>query len=238
MRLILADDSALIREGLALVLERDGFEVDAVADGVTLLDAVRRNPPQVVVSDIRMPPTFNEEGLEAAINIRQNYPAVAVLLLSQHLEATYAERLLSSAGGGRVGYLLKDRVTDIPTFLQAVRRVTDGEIVVDPSIIETLVSRRRIDNPLDRLSERERGVLAMMAEGWSNNGIGERLHLAPKTVESHVGAILTKLGIADSRDENRRVLAVLAFLRAPRTPQVTEQPLPDGLTGMRRTPRY
>ena len=217
MRLILADDSALIREGLALVLERDHFEVTAVADTVALLEAVRRNPPDVVVSDIRMPPAFTEEGLDAAIQIRQSHPEVGVLLLSQHLEAAYAERLLSSATGGRVGYLLKDRVTDIPAFLQAVRRVMAGEVVVDPSIIEILVSRRRVDNPLDTLSQREREVLAMMAEGWSNNGIGERLHLAAKTVESHVGAILAKLGIADSRDENRRVLAVLAFLRAPRS---------------------
>jgi DNA-binding NarL/FixJ family response regulator len=213
MRLIVADDSTLLREGVSMVLTDAGFEVTSVGDATALIDAVDRLQPDAVITDIRMPPTFSQEGLEAALAIRHRYPDVAVLVLSQYLEAAYAVRLLEADPLGRVGYLLKDRVTDIPTFIQAVRRVASGETVVDPAVISTLVQRQRVDNPLDRLTQRERDVLALMAEGWSNQGIGERLSLAPKTVETHVGVILAKLGLADSPDENRRVLAVLAFLR-------------------------
>jgi DNA-binding NarL/FixJ family response regulator len=213
MRVIVADDSTLLREGVSLVLTDAGFEVTAVADAAALIEAVDRLHPDVVITDIRMPPTFSQEGLEAALTVRQSHPDVAVLVLSQYLEAAYAVRLLEADQLGHVGYLLKDRVTDIPTFIHAVRRVAAGETVVDPAVISTLVQRQRVDNPLDRLTPRERDVLALMAEGWSNQGIGERLNLAPKTVETHVGVILAKLGLAESPDENRRVLAVLAFLR-------------------------
>ena len=213
MRVIVADDSTLLREGVSMVLTDAGFEVTSVGDAAALIDAVDRIRPDVVITDIRMPPTFSQEGLEAALAIRHRYPDVAVLVLSQYLEAAYAVRLLEADRLGRVGYLLKDRVTDIPTFIQAVRRVASGETVVDPAVISTLVQRQRVDNPLDRLTQRERDVLALMAEGWSNQGIGERLSLAPKTVETHVGVILAKLGLGESPDENRRVLAVLAFLR-------------------------
>jgi DNA-binding NarL/FixJ family response regulator len=140
-------------------------------------------------------------------------------VLSQYLGAAYAVRLLESDRLGHVGYLLKDRVTDIPTFLEAVRRVAAGETVVDPAVIQTLVERQRLNNPLERLTTRERAVLALMAEGWSNHGIGERLHLAPKTVETYIGLILTKLGLTESPAENRRVLAVLTFLRGPQPPR-------------------
>lgn len=213
MRVIVADDSTLLREGVSMVLSDAGFDVSSVADAEALIAAVDSAEPDVVITDIRMPPTFNQEGLEAALQIRSRHPDVAVLVLSQYLEAAYAVRLLEADQLGRVGYLLKDRVTDIPTFVQAVRRVANGETVVDPAVIGTLVARQRIDNPLDRLTQRERDVLALMAEGWSNQGIGERLSLAPKTVETHVGVILAKLGLSESPDENRRVLAVLAFLR-------------------------
>jgi DNA-binding NarL/FixJ family response regulator len=213
MRVIVADDSTLLREGVSVVLTDAGFDVTSVVDAAALLDAVDRLHPDVVITDIRMPPTFRQEGLEAALTIRHRYPDVAVLVLSQYLEAAYAVRLLEADQLGSVGYLLKDRVTDIPTFIHAVRRVAAGETVVDPAVISTLVQRQRVDNPLDRLTQREREVLALMAEGWSNQGIGERLRLAPKTVETHVGVILAKLGLSESPDENRRVLAVLAFLR-------------------------
>jgi DNA-binding NarL/FixJ family response regulator len=218
MRVIVADDSTLLREGVSMVLTDAGFDVTSVADAAALIDAVDRLHPDAVITDIRMPPTFSQEGLEAALEIRKKYPDVAVLVLSQYLEAAYAVRLLEADQLGRVGYLLKDRVTDIPTFIQAVRRVASGETVVDPAVISTLVQRQRVDNPLDRLTQRERDVLALMAEGWSNQGIGERLSLAPKTVETHVGVILAKLGLAESPDENRRVLAVLAFLRGSARP--------------------
>lgn len=213
MRLILAEDSTLLRQGLVSVLRDEGFEVlRAVPDAPGLLDAVAACAPDVVVTDIRMPPTFTDDGLAAALEIRRDHPTVGVLVLSQYLEAAYAVRLLDARATGGVGYLLKDRITAIPTFADAVRRVGAGESVIDPAVIRTLVHRPRRDNPLDRLTEREREVLALMAEGRSNRGIGERLFLSPKTVENHVGAVLSKLGLRDSPDENRRVLAVLTFL--------------------------
>jgi DNA-binding NarL/FixJ family response regulator len=213
MRVILAEDSALLREGLVRLLGDVGIEVtQAVADADALLSAVDGQPPDVVVTDIRMPPTFTDEGLAAALTIRTRHPGVAVLVLSQYLEAAYAERLLQHSATG-AGYLLKDRVNDVRALSDAIVRVARGESVVDPEVIRTLVGRARLDNPLDRLTDREREVLALMAEGWSNQGIGDRLYLSAKTVEGHVGSIMTKLQIAESRDENRRVLAVVRYLR-------------------------
>jgi DNA-binding NarL/FixJ family response regulator len=213
MRVILAEDSALLREGLVRLLGDVGIEVtQAVGDADALLSAVDGQPPDVVVTDIRMPPTFTDEGLAAALTIRTRHPGVAVLVLSQYLEAAYAERLLQHSATG-AGYLLKDRVNDVRALSDAIVRVARGESVVDPEVIRTLVGRVRLDNPLDRLTDREREVLALMAEGWSNQGIGDRLYLSAKTVEGHVGSIMTKLQIAGSRDENRRVLAVVRYLR-------------------------
>jgi len=213
MRVILAEDSPLLREGLARLLVDDGVEVtQTVADAATLLAAVAAEQPDLVVTDIRMPPTFTDEGLSAAIEIRARYPDVAVLVLSQYAEAAYAERLLRE-GSTRVGYLLKDRVNNVATLHDAMSRVVRGESVIDPEIVRTLVTRPRQQNPLDRLTERERDVLALMAEGRSNYGIGDRLHLSPKTVEAHVGAIMTKLDLADTADDNRRVAAVVRYLR-------------------------
>jgi DNA-binding NarL/FixJ family response regulator len=210
---ILAEDSLLLREGLARLLGDAGIEVThAVGDSDALLAAVEAQPPDVVVTDIRMPPTFTDEGLTAALTIRTRNPQIAVLVLSQYLEAAYAERLLGHSTTG-AGYLLKDRINDVRTLVDAITRVANGESVVDPEVIKTLVGRPRLDNPLDLLSGREREVLALMAEGLSNQGISDRLYLSTKTVEGHVGSIMTKLQLTDSRDENRRVLAVLRYLR-------------------------
>jgi len=214
VRVILAEDSVLLREGLARLLGDADIEVThAVGDADALLAAVDTQPPDVVVTDIRMPPTFTDEGLTAALTIRARHPNVAVLVLSQYLEAAYAERLLRHSATG-AGYLLKDRVNDVTTLCDAIIRVARGESVTDPEVIRTLVARPRLDNPLDRLTHREREVLALMAQGWSNQGIGDRLFLSAKTVEGHVGSIMTRLRIADSREENRRVLAVIRYLRS------------------------
>jgi DNA-binding NarL/FixJ family response regulator len=183
-----------------------------VADAAALRAAVAAEAPDVVVTDNRMPPTFTDEGLTAALEIRAHYPHVAVLVLSQYAEAAYAERLLRDANT-RVGYLLKDRVHDVTALHDAMVRVARGESVIDPEIIRTLVARSRQRNPIDRLTDRERDVLAVMAEGRSNHGIGERLHLSPKTVETHVGAIMAKLDLPDTVDDNRRVAAVIRYLR-------------------------
>jgi DNA-binding NarL/FixJ family response regulator len=213
VRVILAEDSPLLREGLARLLADSGVEItQTVADAPTLLAAVHAEQPDVVVTDIRMPPAFSDEGLAAAVEIRSRYPDVAVLVLSQYAEAAYAERLLRD-GASRVGYLLKDRVNDVSALHDAMLRVARGESVVDPEVVRTLVSRPRQRNPLDRLTDRERAVLALMAEGRSNQGIGERLHLSAKTVETHVGAIMAKLDLPDSADDNRRVSAVVRYLR-------------------------
>lgn len=212
MRVILAEDSSLLREGLARLLTDAGIEISqTVADAVTLLSAVAAEPPDVVVTDIRMPPTFTDEGLTAALEIRARHPEVAVLVLSQYSEAAYAERLLRDATA--IGYLLKDRVNDVRALCEAMERVASGETVIDPEVVRTLVSRPRQPNPLDRLTDRERDVLALMAEGRSNQGIGQRLHLSAKTVETHVGAILAKLDLPDTVDDNRRVAAVVRYLR-------------------------
>ena len=213
MRVIVAEDSSLLREGLARLLADAGVEVtQTVADATALRAAVAAEQPDVVVTDIRMPPTFTDEGLAAALDIRARYPEVAVLVLSQYSEADYAERLLGG-DATRVGYLLKDRVNDVATLHDAMVRIVAGESVIDPEVIRTLITRPRQQNPLDRLTERERDVLALMAEGRSNLGIGARLHLSAKTVETHVGSIMTKLELPDTPDDNRRVAAVVRYLR-------------------------
>ncbi len=214
MRVILAEDAALLRQGVARLLRDAGVEVtDSVSDAVALIRAVDTDPPDVVITDIRMPPTFNDEGLVAAIDIRAAHPGVGVLVLSQYSEASYAERLLA-AGTSHIGYLLKERVGDSTALTEAAERVAAGGCVIDPEVIRTLVARPRVDDTLGRLTDRERAVLSHMAQGWSNQGIAERLFLSQKTVEAHVTSILTKLGLQESPDGNRRVLAVLRYLRA------------------------
>jgi DNA-binding NarL/FixJ family response regulator len=203
----------LFREGLVRVLEDAGFEVVAQAgDAAELHHAVIRTKPDVAIVDVRMPPTQTDEGARAAKEIRERYPEVGLLVLSQVVEARHALELLSESPEG-FGYLLKDRVMDIEEFLEAVRRVGRGGTAIDPEVISQLFGRRRAEDPLAELTPREREVLSLMAEGRSNRGICEKLVLSPKTVESHVNRIFTKLRLAPAPDDHRRVLAVLAFLR-------------------------
>jgi DNA-binding NarL/FixJ family response regulator len=213
VRLIVADDSMLFREGLARLLSEVGFEV--VGQTASAEDLVRRVgglQPDVAIVDIRMPPTFSDEGLVAARELGERHPEVGVLVLSQYIESSFAMRLLEEGSAGR-GYLLKDRVDDLDAFAAAIRRVGGGGSVVDPEVIAALVDRSREPGPLDELTEREREILKMMAEGRSNSGICERLTLSPRTIESHVRTIFIKLGLSPADDDNRRVLAVLAYLR-------------------------
>ena len=213
MRVILADDSVLLREGLARMLSESGFEVVAqVGNAEALLAAVDADPPDVCIVDIRMPPTNTTEGLQAALHLRVHHPGVAVLVLSQYVETRFAIELLARGADG-VGYLLKDRVGDVSELLAAVRSVVAGRSVIDPTVVSRLVGRRRQADPMETLTAREREVLEQMAEGRSNRAIGERLFLSPKTVEAHVSAIFSKLGIEDTADDNRRVLSVLTWLR-------------------------
>ena len=213
LRVVLADDDVLLREGLASLLGRTGFQVAGQAgDGVQLLDLVRDTAPDLVVVDIRMPPTHTSEGLEAARAIRQELPETGILVLSAYAEVEHAMELLAS--GRRIGYLLKSRVTDVGEFVDTLQRIANGGSVVDPGLVQELVSARRRSDPLGVLSEREREVLALMAEGRSNSGIARRLWVTEGTVEKHVRSILAKLSLPETNDDHRRVLAVLTFLEA------------------------
>jgi DNA-binding NarL/FixJ family response regulator len=213
VRVIVADDAALFRAGIGRLLADAGFDVTGqVGDAGALLDAVDRDPPDAVVVDIRMPPTHTTEGLDAARSLAERHPSVGVLVLSAHVEPHYAMQLVESGASG-TGYLLKDRVADPGELVDAIRRVAAGGVVIDPGVVARLVGRARARNPLDALSEREREVLAAMAEGRSNQAIGERLFLSPKTVEAYVHSVFGKLGLHQAADVNRRVLAVIAYLR-------------------------
>jgi DNA-binding NarL/FixJ family response regulator/class 3 adenylate cyclase len=214
LRVALADDTVLLREGIARLLSEAGFEIvgqSGTADDLLL--KVRSYAPDVAVVDIRMPPTQTDEGLRAAQEIRANHPHVGVLVLSQHVEPAYAMELLAESAEG-VGYLLKDRVSDIDEFTAAVRRVAEGGSALDPALVTQLVGRRRKHDPIDDLTPREREVLELMAEGRSNQAIAERLFITPRAVEKHITSIFGKLGLPPASDDHRRVLAVLAFLRA------------------------
>jgi serine/threonine-protein kinase PknK len=212
-RVVLADDDVLLREGLASLLDRSGFDVVGQAgDGVELLALVRSIRPELAIIDIRMPPAQATEGLDAARIIREELPGTAIIVLSAHVEVEEAMELL--AGGDRLGYLLKSRVTDVAEFIATVERVTAGASVVDPFLVRELVNARRRRDPLDVLSPREREVLALMAEGASNAGIASRIYVSEGTVEKHVRSILTKLDLPESQADHRRVLAVLRFLEA------------------------
>jgi DNA-binding NarL/FixJ family response regulator len=214
VRVVIADDSVLLREGLVRVLVEGGFDVVAQAgDASQLLHAVDETKPDVAIVDVRMPPTHTDEGARAAKEIRETHPDVGVLVLSQVVEAGHALDLFSERPEG-FGYLLKDRVLEIDEFFESVRRVARGGTAVDPEVVAQLMGRRRDADPLEDLSPREREVLALMAEGFSNRGICSRLYLSPKTVETHVHSIFGKLRLPPAADDHRRVLAVLAFLRA------------------------
>jgi DNA-binding NarL/FixJ family response regulator len=211
LRVVLAEDDVLLREGLASLLQRSGFEVVGQAgDATRLLALVAGQTPDLVVVDIRMPPTHTAEGLDAARQIRTQHPEIGILVLSAHVEVDHAMELLASGRG--VGYLLKSRVTDVEEFLDTLQRIAKGGSVVDPTLVAELVAARHRDDPLAELSAREREVLALMAEGRSNAGIAHRLWVTEGTVEKHVRSILTKLTLPETTDDHRRVLAVLTFL--------------------------
>ena len=212
MRVVLAEDSVLLREGVARLLRDAGFEVVGQASNADeLLLKVRSYSPDVAIVDIRMPPTHTDEGLRAAQEIRERYPGTSVLVLSQYAEPAYAMELLSESAEG-VGYLLKDRVSDVNDFCAAVKRVAEGGSALDPTVVSQLVGRRRRDDPVSELTPRETEVLELMAEGRSNQAIGERLFITPRAVEKHVTSIFGKLGLAAAAEDHRCVLAVLAYL--------------------------
>jgi DNA-binding NarL/FixJ family response regulator len=212
-RVALAEDDVLLREGLASLLERSGFDVVGQSgDGDELMALVREHRPDLAIVDIRMPPTHSTEGLDAARLIRQEFPETAILVLSAHVEVEHAMDLLAS--GQHSGYLLKSRITDVDEFIETVERIVKGGSVVDPGLVQELVAARRVDDPLEDLSPREREVLSLMAEGRSNAGIARELWVTEGTVEKHVHSILMKLRLPETGDDHRRVLAVLTFLEA------------------------
>ena len=214
MRIVIAEDLALLRDGLIRLLEAHDFEVvEAVDNGPSLLRALTVQRPDVAVVDVRLPPSFTDEGLRAAIEARRRVPGLPVLVLSQYVEPLYARELLSDRGGG-VGYLLKDRIANIGQFLDAVRRVAAGGTAMDPEVIRELLNKRSRSGPLQRLTPREREVLGLMAEGRSNAAIASRLFVTEKAVSKHTNSIFSKLDLRASEDDNRRVLAVLAYLDA------------------------
>jgi DNA-binding NarL/FixJ family response regulator len=212
VRVVLAEDEVLLRAGLTELLDRFGFTVCATAgDAPGLAAAVAEHRPDLVVTDIRMPPGFRDEGLRTAIALREARPELAVVVLSQYVEPDLAAKLLDSGAGRGVGYLLKDRVTDVGDFVTALRTAADGGTVVDPEVVRRLLGRRR--DPLSRLTPRERQVLALVAEGHSNAAVARRLHISETVVGKHIGSVLTKLDLPPTDDTNRRVIAVLAYLR-------------------------
>ncbi len=213
MRVILADDDLLLREGLASLLERSGFQVvGQCGDASRLIELTREHQPELVIVDIRMPPSHTTEGLEAAGVIREEVPETAILVLSAHVDVEHAMNLLSS--GERIGYLLKSRVTNVDDFLATLERIVQGGSVVDPALIQELVAARRANDPLEHLSPRELEVLALMAEGRSNGGIARQLWVTEGTIEKHVHSILMKLRLSETEDDHRRVLAVVTYLDA------------------------
>jgi len=214
VRVVIAEDLALLRDGLTRILDAFGCQVvEAVADGPSVLPALVRHQPDVAVVDVRLPPTFTDEGLQAALQARTRLPGLPILVLSQHVEQLYARELLSDRTGG-VGYLLKDRVSHVSQFVDAVKRVAAGGTALDPEVVGQLLARRSAEEPLKALTPREREVLGLMAEGRSNNAIASRLFVTDKAVGKHINNIFTKLGLPPSDDDNRRVLAVVAYLNA------------------------
>jgi DNA-binding NarL/FixJ family response regulator len=213
LRVVIADDAVLLREGLRRLLTEAGLDVaGTAANAAQLLHLAGALRPDVVLADIRMPPTQTTEGLQAAVQIRRRWPATAVVVLSQHVETEHLFELLSEDPRG-VGYVLKERVADVVQFTDAIRRVAAGESVIDPEVVSRLVARPRRDSPLQTLTERELAVLAQMAEGRSNHAIASQLHMSAKTVETHIGSVLAKLGLPPAPEDHRRVLAVLTYLR-------------------------
>lgn len=217
IRVVIAEDDVLLREGLSSLLQRSGFDVlGRAGDAAALLDQVRAHQPDLVLTDIRMPPTHSTEGLDAARTIRAELPDTGIVVLSAYVDVEHATELLAGATGGRsgIGYLLKTRITDVEDFIDTLNRVAGGGSVVDPALVAELVSARRRDDPLAALSSREREVLELMAEGLSNAGIGRRIWVTEGTVEKHVRAILTKLHLPETGDDHRRVRAVITYLEA------------------------
>jgi DNA-binding NarL/FixJ family response regulator len=214
VRVIVAEDNALLRDGLIRMLTAYGFDVvDAVDNGPSLVPALIKHRPDVAVIDVRLPPTFTDEGLRAALEARAQVPSLPVLILSQHVEQTYARQLLSDRSGG-IGYLLKDRVSNVGQFVDAVRRVAGGGTALDPEVVAQLLTRHANDEPLTALTAREREVLGLMAEGRSNAAVAKQLFVTEKAIAKHINNIFAKLGLPPSEDDNRRVLAVVAYLNA------------------------
>lgn len=215
MRVVVAEDLALLREGLIRILETTGFEVVAAVDnGPSLVAALTTHRPDVAIVDVRLPPTFTDEGLRAAIAVRKRIPGLPIVVLSQYVEQLYARELISDRAGA-VGYLLKDRVMDVGRFVADVRQVAAGSTVLDPDVVSALLTHRAADPVLRKLSPREQEVLALMAEGRSNAAIAARLFVTEKTVSKHIATVFTKLGLGLSEDHHRRILAVLAYLERP-----------------------